>query len=74
MRPSYSEASESYLTRSSPALTANSRLGWRGLPGTNTLAYCEHSRITSVKSFVSLDPDGEEIEMKESPKKRSLKY
>ncbi len=24
-----------------PALTANNRLGWKGLPGTNALAYCE---------------------------------
>jgi hypothetical protein len=31
---------------------ANIRLGWRGLPGTNTLAYCENPLITAVKSFI----------------------
>jgi hypothetical protein len=29
-------------------LPANFRLGWRGLTGTNTLAYSEHSQITNV--------------------------
>ncbi len=26
----------------SPALSANTRLGWKGLPGTNTVAFHEH--------------------------------
>jgi hypothetical protein len=30
----------------------NIRLGWTGLPGTNTLAYYENPKITSVKSFI----------------------
>jgi hypothetical protein len=29
--------------RYAPALPANKRLGWKGLPRTNTLAYYEHS-------------------------------
>ncbi len=28
------------------------RLGWKRLPGTNTLAYYEHSQITEAKSFM----------------------
>ncbi len=27
---------------------------WKGLPGTNTVAYYENLQITSVKSFVGL--------------------
>jgi hypothetical protein len=38
------------------ALPANIRLGWKGLQGTNTLAYYEDSQITSVKSFIILGP------------------
>jgi hypothetical protein len=34
------------------ALPTNIRLGWKGLPGTNTLAYYENSEITTVKSFI----------------------
>jgi hypothetical protein len=30
-------------SRWAPALPANIRLGWKGLPGTNTLVYCENS-------------------------------
>jgi hypothetical protein len=41
------------------ALTINIRLGWRCLPGTNTLAYCEHSSIMDTKSFTTLVPDRE---------------
>ncbi len=29
---------------------------WIALPGTNTLAYCEHSRITNLKSFIIQGP------------------
>jgi hypothetical protein len=32
--------------RLSLALLANNRLGWKGLPGTNTLAYYGHMKIT----------------------------
>ncbi len=35
-----------------PALPANIRLGWKGLPGTNTLAFYENLSITAVKSFI----------------------
>jgi hypothetical protein len=31
-----------------PALRANIKLGWKGLPGANTLAYNEHLYITVV--------------------------
>jgi hypothetical protein len=33
------------------ALLPNIRLGWKGLPGTNTLAYYENLLIMAVKSF-----------------------
>jgi hypothetical protein len=32
------------------------RLGWKGLSETNTLAYKENSKITDVKSFITLGP------------------
>ncbi len=35
---------------------ANIRLGWKGLPRTNTLAYYENPSIMAVKSFVGLAP------------------
>ncbi len=38
------------------ALPTNIRLGWRGLPGTNTLVYYEHSSITTAKSFITSGP------------------
>ncbi len=38
------------------ALHTNIRLGWKGLLGTNALAYYEKSQLTSVKSFVTLTP------------------
>ena len=38
------------------ALSSNIRLGWKALPGTNTLAYYENSQITAVKSFLTLAP------------------
>jgi hypothetical protein len=34
-----------------PALLANIGMGWKGLPGTNTLAYYEHFEITTVKKI-----------------------
>jgi hypothetical protein len=36
------------------ALPTNIRLGWEGLPGTNTLAYYENFQVGAVKSFVAL--------------------
>jgi hypothetical protein len=32
-----------------PALPTNIRLGWKGIPGTNTLAHYENPQITAVK-------------------------
>jgi len=37
-------------------LTTNIRLGWKGLPGINTLDFCENSYIISVQSFITLGP------------------
>ncbi len=39
-----------------PALLANIRLGWRGLPGTNTQAYNENPYITAVKCLIVQTP------------------
>jgi hypothetical protein len=36
------------------ALPTNIRLGWKSLPGTNTLADYKHLSITPVKSFMTL--------------------
>jgi hypothetical protein len=36
------------------ALPTNIRLGWKGLPGTNALAYYKNSGCTAVKSFITL--------------------
>jgi hypothetical protein len=44
------------LTSRFLALSTNMRLGWKGLPGPNTLAYYENPYITDVKSFITLDP------------------
>ncbi len=38
------------------ALPANIKLSWKGLPGTNTLAYYENPQITTVKSFIVQAP------------------
>ncbi len=43
------------------ALPANIRLGWKGLPGTNTLVYYENPYITAVKSFIVQAPAVEPI-------------
>ncbi len=40
------------------ALPTNIVLGWKGLTGTNTLAYYEHFYITVVKGFIILGPVG----------------
>jgi hypothetical protein len=51
------------------ALTANIRLQWKGLPGTNSQAY---SAITAVKSFIASAPGetgddkGEDIDEEEA--------
>jgi hypothetical protein len=34
------------------ALPTNNKLGWKGLTGTNILAYYENLHITAVKSFI----------------------
>jgi hypothetical protein len=33
-------------------LSTSIRLGWKGLPGENTLAYYENPKITAVKFFI----------------------
>jgi hypothetical protein len=38
------------------ALPTNIRLGWKGLPGTNTLAFYEHLLITDINIFMTLGP------------------
>ncbi len=38
------------------ALPANVRLGWKGRPFTNTLAYYNIATITTVKSFIAQTP------------------
>jgi hypothetical protein len=45
------------LLDQAPALLTNLRLGWRGLPGTNTLAYYKNSLIADRKSFITLASD-----------------
>jgi len=40
-----------------PALPASIRLGWKGLPGSNTLVYNENPLIMAVKNFVVQAPD-----------------
>ncbi len=34
------------------ALPTNTRLGWKGLPGTHILAYCGNPEIMAVTSFM----------------------
>ncbi len=36
------------------SLPTNIRLDWNGLPGTDTLAYYEHSCITEEKKFYNI--------------------
>ena len=38
------------------ALPANIRLGWKGKPGTNALAYYINLSIIAIKSFIKLSP------------------
>ncbi len=42
--------------RQALALTPNIKLVWKGLPGTNTLAYYEKAQLTPVKSFIKSAP------------------
>ncbi len=35
----------------------NIRLDWKGLPGSNALAYYEKPQLTAVKSFITLATD-----------------
>jgi hypothetical protein len=35
-------------------LPTNIRLGWKDLPGPNTLAYYDHSKIAAVKKVLTL--------------------
>jgi hypothetical protein len=37
-------------------LSANTRPGWKALPGANTLAYYKNLKLTAVKSFITLAP------------------
>jgi hypothetical protein len=52
------------------AIFKNTRLGWKGMPGTYTPAY-ENSQITDGKSFITLGPEllgrklGVELQRKE---------
>ncbi len=40
-----------------PVLPTNIRLSWKGLPGTNTLSYYEHSRKFGRKKFYNIGPN-----------------
>ncbi len=37
----------------------NIRLDWKGLPGSNALAYYKKSQLKAVKSFITLAPGGD---------------
>jgi hypothetical protein len=47
-----------------PALSANIRLGWKGLPGKRTIVCYKNSQLIAVKSFITLAPDFIEINAK----------
>ncbi len=49
------------------ALLTSIRLDWKGLPGTNSLAFYKHSQITDVKSFITLGPGVDGNKKKISP-------
>ncbi len=42
-----------HLKDASLGYPPNIRLGWKGMPGTNTLAFYENSKITAVKKVFS---------------------
>ncbi len=41
-----------------PVLLTSIRLGWKGLPGTNTLSFYELLYISAVESLITLGPGG----------------
>ncbi len=43
------------------ALPTNIRLGWKGLPGTNALAYYEKAQLTAIKCITTLATDRSHI-------------
>jgi hypothetical protein len=43
------------------ASPTNIILGWKGLPRTSNLTFCENPSITGVKSFIGLAPAGANI-------------
>ncbi len=43
------------------ALPTNIRLSWKGLQGTNTLAFYKTSQLTAVRSFITLAPDMQQV-------------
>jgi len=50
------ESYEVYFNGRLLALLANIRLGCKGLPETNVLAYYEKAQLKTVKSFITLAP------------------
>jgi hypothetical protein len=54
--------SQKALIRAVPALLANIRLGWKGLPGTDALAQLAPLLVTKKKSFITLAPDLSDLE------------
>jgi hypothetical protein len=46
--------SDAPLYGRSLTLPTNIRLGWKGGPETNALAFYENSKITDVKSFITM--------------------
>jgi hypothetical protein len=44
------------FTRVGSGLTQNIRLGWKDLPGTNSLAYYKNQYITAVNRFYKAGP------------------
>jgi hypothetical protein len=53
-QPSPAPKRNSQIRVDSLTFPTNIRQGWKGLPGTNTLAYYENSKIADVKSFITL--------------------
>ncbi len=39
------------------------RLGWKSLPGTNSLAHFENWEVTVIKSFITLGPQANVIKL-----------
>jgi hypothetical protein len=46
-------------TQVGTALLTDIRLGWKGLPGTNTLAYNENLKNYDRKKFYNIGPSSE---------------